>query len=91
MVLAMYYMYYAERMKVGSPYGYYVKDSQDSSLNQMKNGNKKEQMVDQIDWANMSRGLNIANSRGYEPTIKMLREMEVAYAGDIVTDTRRYE
>lgn len=78
---------HAERMKVGAPYGYYTKEAQKTPLK----GGQHENMVSQIDWADMSRGLNIPNSSGYTPVIRMLNEMEKAQGRDIETDNRQID
>lgn len=35
-----------------------------------------EQMLNEVDWANTSRGLNASNYAGYESSIYMLNKME---------------
>lgn len=42
--------------------------------------------VNQSDWTNMSRGMNTPNTFGYEPTVELLRHMEIAKAGNINVD-----
>lgn len=76
------------KMKVGAPYGYYLKEGQDHP---QKGMSQHENMVNQMDWANMSRGLNVSNAGGYTPTIRMLSEMEKSNSGDIQTDSRSME
>lgn len=38
--------------------------------------NKKENLANEIDWLNMSRGLNMSNALGYRNAITTLRGME---------------
>lgn len=43
-----------------------------------------ENMVNEIDWDNMSRGLNVDfKEHSYDQTLRMLREMEIAQTEDI--------
>lgn len=39
--------------------------------------------VHQQNWADMSRGMNTPNTFGYEPTVELLRHMEIAKSGNI--------
>jgi hypothetical protein len=76
-----------EHLKVSSPYGYYVKEAQKNPLDM----SRSEEMVNQKDWADMSRGLNYSIGGGYSPVIQMLNEMEKAQGKDIQTDNRQLD
>ena len=84
--LCFYNAPHSERLKVGSPYGYYLKEGQNDPTKLF--GLKSEKMVNENDWSLMSRGLNISNASGYTPVIRVLNEMEKANVSDIQTDNR---
>lgn len=81
-----------ENLKVGAPYGHYLKETQENPLDidssekfVTRNGNKT---VNQLDWATMSRGLNIPIPDGQSQAIDLLSRMEKSSAFDITTDNR---
>ena len=94
-ILIFYFFCYTpphENLKVGAPYGYYLKESQENPQDMLmsenfitKNGNRT---VNQLDWATMSRGLNIPIPDGQSNAIKLLSDMEKSSAFDITTDNR---
>jgi TRAP-type mannitol/chloroaromatic compound transport system substrate-binding protein len=78
LIIFWFYMGSPERMKVGST-GYHMKGA-------------KENMVNQMDWDEMSRGLNISSkTAGYAPVINMLNQMEKSSSKNITTDNRKLD
>lgn len=70
-IILFWFVFYSyEEMKIGMPGGFYKMFP--------------EGMVNEMDWENMSRGLNVnMKEHSAGSTIKMLNEMEKSNSGDI--------
>ncbi|HXT82835.1 MAG TPA: hypothetical protein VN704_00555 [Verrucomicrobiae bacterium] len=77
-------------MKVGAPHGSYFGKGYKENMTTETVASQKYQIESptQIEWADMSRGLNYSAIPGYGPVMRMLNSMEKAQGPEVITDNR---